>query len=161
MTFIAAAVLAAQALVPSVEVKCASPGEWKIETSLREAEPGVCIATIRASAPRELAPPRFRAVVSFPQLDVTGMWNPNFGGTENLCPLPWWGNVFNVARTQLLHAWIGPGDSNRMTLAAGVASLGVRYGFAEPGELEAAGADRIVAAVEEIYSAVQLFSSSI
>ena len=119
MTFIAAAVLAAQALVPSVEVKCASPGEWKIETSLREAEPGVCIATIRASAPRELAPPRFRAVVSFPQLDVTGMWNPNFGGTENLCPLPWWGNVFNVARTQLLHAWIGPGDSNRMTLAAG------------------------------------------
>ena len=37
---------------------------------------------------------------------------------------------------------------------AGVASLGVRYGFAEPGELEAAGADRIVAAVEEIYDAV-------
>lgn len=38
---------------------------------------------------------------------------------------------------------------------AGVASLGVRYGFAEPGELEAAGADRIVASVEEIYSAVR------
>ena len=38
---------------------------------------------------------------------------------------------------------------------AGVASLGVRYGFAEPGELEAAGADRIVATVEEIYPAVK------
>ena len=33
---------------------------------------------------------------------------------------------------------------------AGVASLGVRYGFAEPGELETAGADAIVASVDEI-----------
>ncbi len=44
---------------------------------------------------------------------------------------------------------------------AGVASLGVRYGFAEPGELETAGADRIVAAVDEIYPAVQQFSASV
>ena len=36
---------------------------------------------------------------------------------------------------------------------AGVASLGVRYGFAEPGELEAAGADRIVDTVADIYRA--------
>ncbi|MBQ6067758.1 MAG: HAD hydrolase-like protein [Clostridia bacterium] len=33
---------------------------------------------------------------------------------------------------------------------AGVASLGVRYGFAEPGELETAGADKIVASVDDI-----------
>ena len=33
---------------------------------------------------------------------------------------------------------------------AGVASLGVRYGFAEPNELENAGADEIVATVEDI-----------
>lgn len=38
---------------------------------------------------------------------------------------------------------------------AGVASLGVRYGFAEPGELETAGADRIVATVAEIHPAVK------
>ena len=42
---------------------------------------------------------------------------------------------------------------------AGVASLGVRYGFAEPGELEAAGADRIVATVPEILPAVKAWSN--
>lgn len=38
---------------------------------------------------------------------------------------------------------------------AGVPSLGVRYGFAEPGELEKAGADRIVASVAEIRRAIE------
>lgn len=42
---------------------------------------------------------------------------------------------------------------------AGVASLGVRYGFAEPGELETAGADRIADTVEAIYPAVERFAS--
>ena len=40
---------------------------------------------------------------------------------------------------------------------AGVASLGVRYGFAEPGELEAAGADCIVDNVEDV---VKLLTNS-
>ena len=34
--------------------------------------------------------------------------------------------------------------------ANGVASLGVRYGYAAPGELEAAGADFVVQSVEEL-----------
>ena len=33
----------------------------------------------------------------------------------------------------------------------GIASLGVYYGFAEPGELEAAGADYIVQNMEELF----------
>ena len=34
--------------------------------------------------------------------------------------------------------------------ANGVASIGVRYGYAAPGELEAAGADFVVQSVEEL-----------
>lgn len=38
---------------------------------------------------------------------------------------------------------------------AGTASLGVRYGFAEEGELEAAGADMIADTVEDIYPLIK------
>lgn len=39
-------------------------------------------------------------------------------------------------------------------LAAGIASIGVRWGYASSGELEAAGADRIVGSVDELRAAL-------
>lgn len=39
--------------------------------------------------------------------------------------------------------------------AAGTASMGVRYGFSEPGELEEAGADIIAETVEDIYTFIK------
>ena len=40
--------------------------------------------------------------------------------------------------------------------AAGIASIGVRWGYAHPGELEAAGADEIVGTVDELQAALIL-----
>lgn len=113
MTMLVAAVM----LNPTVEVKCEKPEGWTFDVKTVEAEPGVRIAKIRATSPKAALPPTFKAVVSFPQLDAEYAWNPNFGSGENLVFLPWWGNVFNVARTQPLRCWFNAQEENRLTLA--------------------------------------------
>lgn len=115
MTF---ALLLSAALVPHVRIACDRPEGWSFDVKTREAAPGVQIAAIRATAPDRSPPPAFRAVVSFPQLDAEYAWNPNFGCGENLVFLPWWGNVFNVARTQPLRSWFNAQETNRLTLAS-------------------------------------------
>ena len=113
-----AIVLAAAAMLsPSVEIKCEEPCGWSFDVRVEAYAPGVRIARIRASSPAESPPPTFKAVVSFPQLDAEYAWNPNFACGENLVPLPWWGSVFNVARTQPLRVWFNAEEENRLTLA--------------------------------------------
>ena len=111
--------LAAVMLNPTVEVQCERPAGWTFSVTSVDSEPGVRVATIRATAEKKSVPPVFSAVVSFPQIDVTGVWNPNFGTAEDLALMPWWASVFSVARTQPLRCWLGPNDRSRMMLAAG------------------------------------------
>ncbi len=123
-----ASILAAAMLNPTVTVECEKSEGWTFSVSTGEVEPGVLVAKIRATAPVAAPPPTFAAVVSFPQIDIAGQWNPNFGCSENLCFLPLWGNVFNVARTQLVHAWLDSEDRNRLTLAAGELRREITFG---------------------------------
>lgn len=111
-------ILTAAVLAPEVSVVCDRPNGWSFDVCTREVEPGVCIARIRGLSPKETLPPTFRTVVSFPQLDAEYVWNPNFGCGENLVFLPWWGNVYNVARTQPLRSWFNAQETNRLTLAS-------------------------------------------
>lgn len=119
MSSLVSLMLGVALLAPSVEIHCESSGVWRFEQSAREVEPGVQVVTIRARTETPSVPPVFSAVISFPQLDVTGVWEPNFNTSGDLTSLPWWGTVFNVARTQPLRCWFGPGDCNRLMLAAG------------------------------------------
>ena len=110
-------VLAAVTLVPDVTVRCERPAGWTFDVKTTEEESGVRLANVRATSPRVALPPTFKVVVSFPQLDAEYVWNPNFGCGENLVFLPWWGNVYNVARTQPLRSWFNAQEENRLTLA--------------------------------------------
>ena len=114
---IASVVLATALLCPSVKVECENPNGWSFDVKTTQVEAGVRLAKVRASAPKPSQPPKFKVVVSFPQLDCEYTWNPNFGCSGNLSPLPWWGNIFNVARTQPIKSWFNAYETNRLTIA--------------------------------------------
>ncbi len=114
---IASILLGAALLNPSVKVACEQPQGWSFEVKTTEVEPGVQVAKVRATASQPSQPPKFSVVVAFPQLDCEYTWNPNFGCSGNLSPLPWWGNIFNVARTQPMKCWFNAYETNRMTIA--------------------------------------------
>lgn len=109
--------LASALLNPTVKVTCDNPDGWTFDVKTVEVETGLRVAKVRASAPRPSQPPAFKVVVAFPQLDAEFSWNPNFGCAGNLAVLPWWGNVFNVARTQPMRSWFNAGETNRLTIA--------------------------------------------
>lgn len=114
---IASAVLATALLCPSVKVECERPNGWLFDVKTTEVEAGVRLAKVRATVQKPSQPPKFKVVLSFPQLDCEYTWNPNFGCSGNLSPLPWWGNVFNVARTQPIKSWFNAYETNRLTVA--------------------------------------------
>lgn len=111
--------IAAALLNPTVELECRDRGEWKLSVEEREAEPGVRIVKVSARAPKAAPVPRFRVAVHVPAVGCDNAWNPNFGCGENITLLPWWGKVFNIARTQPLRVLFDRAGTNRMALAVG------------------------------------------
>lgn len=122
------ALTAAPLLEPVVTVDCPAPGGWTFSVRTDEVSPGVRVARVKATAERPTPPPTFKAIVSFPQLDAEYVWNPNFGCSENLSPMPWWGSVFTVARTQPLRAWFNAHETNRLTVAVSELRREVKIG---------------------------------
>ena len=111
--------MAAALLKPATTVTCDKPDGWRFVLAEREMEPGVKIVTVRGSSERATPVPKFTVEVAVPAIDCEIAWNPNFSCGENLVFLPWWGTVFNVARTQPIHAMLNRADENRLTLAVG------------------------------------------
>lgn len=111
--------IAAALLNPTVELECRDRGEWKLSVEEREAEPGVRIVKVSARAPKAAPVPRFRVAVHVPAVGCDNAWDPNFGCGENITLLPWWGKVFNIARTQPLRVLFDRSGTNRMALAVG------------------------------------------
>ena len=111
--------MAAAMLNPTVSVRCDQPNGWTFDVSEREESAGVRLVTVRAACGKASSVPQFKVDVSVPQIDCDFAWNPNFGCAENMTILPWWGGVFNIARTQPIRALFGRNDENRLTIAAG------------------------------------------
>ena len=115
----AAMVLSAAVLVPTVEIRPASPSSWRFSRMVTEAEPGVRLVRIVASTDCPSPVPPFTVDVAVPASDCETAWSPNFGCAENLANLPWWGRVFNLARTQPIQSLLDRRGKNRLTLAVG------------------------------------------
>ncbi len=119
MFSLATMALSAAMLVPTVDIRSDSSSSWRFTQTTSELEPGVRLVRIRAVSDRLSPVPPFTVDVSVPATDCETAWNPNFGCAENLVPLPWWGRVFNIARTQPIQTLLSRRDENRLTLAVG------------------------------------------
>ena len=115
-------------LKPMVRVSCEKPGDWRFETTERAGEPGVRLVTVRGVVPQASPVPRFTVDFEIPAIDCEFIWNPNFGCAENLAMLPWWGDVFNIARTQPVRTFFNRANENRFTLAVGELRRTVKFG---------------------------------
>ena len=117
----------------AVRVLCDRPGDWNFNTVERTNADGVRFVTVSAASPVAAPVPPFKVEIKVPNVGCEAVWNPNYGCAENLTMLPWWGTVFNIARTQPLRAFIGRSDVNRLTVAAGELrrTVGFDLGFDE------------------------------
>ena len=117
----------------AVRVTCDKPGDWTFTTTEAPAGADVRLVTVRAQAPAATSVPRFSVDFEIPSLDCEFIWNPNFNCAENIAMLPWWGDVFNIARTQPVRAFFNRANDNRFTLAVGELRRTVKFagGFDE------------------------------
>ena len=113
-------------IVRKVKVECAEPGNWKIQTNLKDVGvDGLEELELSMMTDSFAAPPKLSVSFSVPQHDIHYAWHT---GAESLRLHPKWhgGFVSSLANGMPLMTLLGSDDSSRLTFAASESVLPVR-----------------------------------